>query len=99
MPNQQKPLEGRDARIAAAQSWARSFSYECEGALEGKPHQMSRAAAQLVAAIEQIDGKDDDYCQCGHNYFAHFGERGIRPCLAGGDCTCVNFVSAIPVTK
>ena len=37
MPNLPKPLEGRDARIAAAQSWARAFSYECEGALEGKP--------------------------------------------------------------
>ena len=96
MPNQQKPLEGRDARIATAQSWARSFSYECEGALEGKPHQMSRAAAQLVAAIEQIGGEPpEERCKCGANRFMHCGSDGVGKCVLSG-CTCQAFD---PVTK
>ena len=99
MPNQQKPLEGRDARIAAAQSWARSFSYECESALEGKLNQMPRAAAQLIRAIEQIDGNEEvdpeEICKCGCTRFNHHGEKGDGRCVES-DCLCHSFD---PVTK
>lgn len=99
MPNQQKPLEGKDARIAAAQSWARAFEIHCAFELEGKPNQLPRAAAQLVAAIEQIDGKetdiDDQMCKCGATRFMHFGADGSGECTLH-DCTCQAFN---PVTK
>lgn len=48
-------LDGKDARIAVAQTWARLFLRESDRALRCLTHQMERAAAQTVCAIEQID--------------------------------------------
>ena len=51
----------RSQRIEAALSFAHLFIREGRRALDGLPHQLPRAAAQLVLAIEQIDGKAIDW--------------------------------------
>lgn len=67
--------DGRERleRISVAQTWARLFLRESDRALRCLTHQMERAAAQTVCAIESIDpvltieGK-----KCGHgDFFQH----------------------------
>ena len=96
MPNQQKPLEGRDARIATAIVWAKRFVCEASQARMGLAHELPRAGAQLVAAIEQIGGEPpEERCKCGANRFMHCGSDGVGKCVLSG-CTCQAFD---PVTK
>lgn len=63
-------LDGKDARIAVAQTWARLFLRESDRALRCLTHQMERAAAQTVCAIESIDPVPTiDGKKCGHGDF------------------------------
>jgi hypothetical protein len=94
----ERPVESgssRNERLTAAMTWARLFLREAERSLSGKAHQLPRAAAQTVMAIEAIDGKPMDYdvCQCGHSHFWHHGEDGGM-CLVQG-CDCKVFAAVI----
>jgi hypothetical protein len=88
-------VTGREARLSAAISWARQFIEQGTLALDGKSHQLPRAAAQTVLAIEQIDGKpmNCDVCRCSHSHFWHHGEDGGM-CLVQG-CDCKVFAAVI----
>ncbi len=83
----------RDQRISAAITWAQSFITEATRCLSGLPHQMPRAAAQTVKAIEQIDPigdftADGTICTCTNTKFWHLHERD--ECLQK-DCGCHNY--------
>ena len=75
------PLAGREARIAAAATYARLFCREAERALKNEKNQMVRAAAHLVRAIETIE---DSEPQCKHGDFYQHEVTGecVHP-----DCT------------
>ena len=70
LPNR---LVGRAARLTIAMTWARLFLREADRELNGKSHQMQRAAALTVCAIESIDPVPTiDGKKCGHgDFFQH----------------------------
>jgi hypothetical protein len=66
-------LTGRNARIAVAATWAKLFVHEAENALKGSAHELSRAAAQTVMAIEAIGPK----LPCDHDDFYRHERTGV----------------------
>ena len=60
-----------------AMMWARLFLREADRELNGLPHQMQRAAAQTICAIEQIDPPADfTGKKCEHGDFFRHNKTG-----------------------